>query len=249
MPTRNQSAAGGHDRIESNIPGQVATALARALDRTLDRAPLVEHRWPGSRMRYIADKAHLYSDGDPRSHVYKVMSGAVCLYRMLEDGRRQVIDFAFAGDLIGLGSGRLETCNAQALGETQLSGLPISTLMAAAKSDTRIALGLYEALSRELVATREHLMCLGHRGATERVATFLVILAHRNEMRGQASDVVTLPMSRTDIADFLGTTLETVSRTLTKLRVQGLIDIEQITTVRLVRKSKLVALAEGRERV
>ncbi len=68
-------------------------------------------------------------------------------------------------------------------------------------------------------------------------------------MRGLASDVVNLPMTRADIADFLGITIETVSRTLTKLRVQGLIDIEQITTLRLTKMSKLVALAEGRVRV
>lgn len=245
MLTRSQSVDGGNARDQSHASGHVITSLARSQAR----APLVEPEWPRSKWRDIADKAQLYSEGDPRSHVYKVMTGAICLYRMLEDGRRQVIDFAFAGDVIGLGSGRLETCNAQALGATQVSTLPIATLMAAAKSNTRIALGLYEALSREVFVAQEHLMCLGHRGATERVATFLVILSRRNELRGLASDVVTLQMSRSDIADFLGITIETVSRTLTKLRRQGLIDIEQITTLRLTKKSKLVALAEGRVRV
>ena len=245
MLTRYQSADGGTARNQSSAPDYATTALSRTRART----PLVEHEWPRSTLRLIADKAQLFNEGDPRTHVYKVMNGAICLYRMLEDGRRQVIDFAFEGDVVGLGSGRLETCNAQALNTTQVSGIPIATLMAAAKANTRIALGLYEALSREIVVAQEHLMCLGHRGATERVATFLVILSRRNELRGLGPDVVTLPMSRVDIADFLGITIETVSRTLTKLRVQGLIDIEQITTLRLTRMSKLVALAEGRERV
>lgn len=245
MLTRYQSAGSGTARHQLSTPDHATTAIAK----TLGRAPLAEHEWPSNKWRLIADKAHLYSEGDQRTHVYKVMDGAICLYRMLEDGRRQVIDFAFEGDVIGLGSGRIESCNAQALSATQVSGIPIATLMAAAKSNTRIALGLYEALSREIVVAQEHLMCLGHRGATERVATFLVILSRRNELRGLASDVVTLPMTRADIADFLGITIETVSRTLTKLRVQGLIDIEQITTLRLTRMSKLVALAEGRERV
>lgn len=92
-------------------------------------------------------------------------------------------------------------------------------------------------------------MCLGHRGATERVATFLLILSRRNMMRGLPPDVVDLPMSRADIADFLGITIETVSRTLTKLRLQGLIDFEQITTLRLTSISRLVALADDCERV
>ena len=245
MLTRHQSVDSGAARNQSSTPDHATTALAR----THARAPLVEQEWPRSNWRLIADKAHLYSEGDPRTHVYKVMHGALCLYRLLEDGRRQVIDFAFEGDVIGLGSGRQESCNAQALTATQVSGLPMATLMAAAKTNTRIAEGLYEALSREIVVAQEHLMCLGHRGATERVATFLVILSRRNELRGLASDVVNLPMTRADIADFLGITIETVSRTLTKLRVQGLIDIEQITTLRLTRMSKLVALAEGRVRV
>ena len=245
MFNKNQSADGDRGPTRSSDAGRVTTALARSLTPT----PLVEHEWPRSMRRYIADKGTLYSEGDPRTHVYKVMSGAICLYRMLEDGRRQVIDFAFDGDIIGLGSGRLETCNALAVRATQVSCLPIGTMLAAAKADTRIALGLYEALSRELVVAQEHLMCVGHRGATERVASFLVILSRRNVVRGHAPDVVELQMSRADIADFLGITIETVSRTLTKLRVQGLIDIEQITTLRLTSISGLVALAEGRTRV
>jgi len=199
---------------------------------SLSRTRLAEHEWPRSKRRFIAGKSHLYTEGDPRTHVYRILSGAICLYRMLEDGRRQVVDFAFTGDVIGLGAGQVESCNAQAVSPTHVSGLPIARLMTAAKADARIALGLYEALSREIAVAHEHLTCLGHRSATERVATFLVILSRRNEVRGLACDVVDLPMSRADIADFLGIRIETVSRTLSKLRIQGLIEIHQITKLR-----------------
>jgi CRP/FNR family transcriptional regulator len=101
-------------------------------------------------------------------------------------------------------------------------------LLKAAKRDAKVALRLYEALSRELVATREHLLCVGQRGASERLATFLVILSRRNETRGYDPETIKLPMTRADIADFLGVTIETVSRTFSKLRNQGLIEIDQV---------------------
>ncbi len=245
MLARSHTAVDDRRRVQSSDPGRAATISVRVPARSL----LVEDEWPRSKWRHLEEKSPLYSEGDPRTHVYRILSGAICLFRMLEDGRRQVIDFAFDGDIVGLGSGSLETSNAQALSATKVSCLPIARLMTAAKTNSRIALGLYEALSKEVVVAHEHLMCIGHRGATERVATFILMLSRRNETRGLAGDVVTLPMARVDIADFLGITIETVSRTLTRLKVQGLIDIEQITTLRLKDMSKLIALAEGRVRV
>jgi len=96
-------------------------------------------------------------------------------------------------------------------------------LLKAAKQDPEIALKLYEAISRELLATREHLLCLGQRGACERLAAFLVVLSRRNAARGADPRIVKLPMTRLDVADFLGLTIETVSRTLSKMKRQGLI--------------------------
>jgi CRP/FNR family transcriptional regulator, anaerobic regulatory protein len=122
-------------------------------------------------------------------------------------------------------------------------------LLKAAKRDAKVALGLYEALSRELVATREHVLCVGQRGASERLATFFVILSRRNEQRGNDPQTITLPMTRADIADFLGLTIETVSRTFSKLSRHGLIQIDQITTIRLRNTGKLQRLAEGNVRV
>ena len=191
----------------------------------------------------------MFCEGDPKTHIYQLVTGAVCLYRMLEDGRRQVIDFAFDEDIVGLGSGALSDYNAQALAATRVKCLPISAMLTAAKADGRVALGLYEALSRELLAAQAHLVCVGQRGATEKIATFLVMLSRRNEMRGRSPDTITLPMTRIDIADFLGMTIETVSRTLTKLKHQGLIEVDQIATIRLKNITRLVVIAEGCVRV
>ena len=210
---------------------------------------LADREWAGSKSRCIAAKAHLFSEGDAKTHIFQVVSGGLCLYRMLEDGRRQVIDFAFDGDIVGLGSGRLATCNAQALAATCANCLPIAVMLTAAKANARIALGLYEALSRELAVSHQHLRCVGQRGASERLATFLLMLSGRNVKRGQPPDTIRLLMARADIADFLGITIETVSRTLTRLKQLGLIEIEEITTLHLRNVAGLVALAEGGARV
>lgn len=231
-------------------------SLSECLQKAPSSHPTLQSRsrvgvreWSGTKTRDIAAKGHLFSEGNPRTHIYKLVSGSVCLYRMLEDGRRQVINFAFDEDIVGLASGPLSVCNAQALAATRVKCLPISAMLTAAKADARVALGLYEALSRELVAAHEHLLSVGQRGATEKLATFLVMLSRHNESRGRSPDTISLPMTRSDIADFLGITIETVSRTLTKLRRQGLIEIDQITTLHLKSMSRLVAIAEGGARV
>jgi CRP/FNR family transcriptional regulator, anaerobic regulatory protein len=209
----------------------------------------VEQHWVDGTLRDFEAKGHVFSVGDAKTHVYKVSSGAVCLYTFLTDGRRQIIEFAFEGDVIGLGSASAQACNAQAVISTRLQCLPIAALLRAARQDAEIALRLYEEISRELVATREHLLCVGQRGACERLATFLLVLSRRNEARGDDPEMINLPMTRIDIADFLGLTLETVSRTFSKMKRQGLFEIDQTTTIRLKDAGKLVRLADGGARL
>jgi CRP/FNR family transcriptional regulator len=236
----------------TNNSRSLAASLQRASPSHLTSTSHREvgiREWPRCKTRNIAAKGHLFIEGNSRTHIYKIVSGSVCLYRMLEDRRRQVINFSFDQDIVGLGSGPFSACNAQALTETRVKCLPITAILTAAKADPRVALGLYEALSRELLAAHEHLLSVGQRGASERLTTFLVMLSRRNEMRGRSGATIDLPMSRADIADFLGITIETVSRTLTKFRQQRLIEIDQITTLHLKSMSRLVAIAEGGARV
>ncbi len=196
-------------------------------------------------LRRVEAKEHLFADGDKKAFVYLVLTGAICLYKILPDGRRQVIDFAYPGDLIGLGSGPVETLNAQATVATRVKCLPLGTLHKAAAQDPRIALHLYEALSREITAMHEHLISVGQRSATERLVGFLMALSQRNETQGSDPETVELPMTRADIGDFLGLTIETVSRTFSKLKAAGLIEIDQGTTIRLVDTLRLASLADG----
>jgi CRP/FNR family transcriptional regulator len=164
---------------------------------------------------------------------------------MLPDGRRQVVDFAYPGDLIGLGALGEHTVSAQVTETSRLTAFPIASVHEVARHDLSLGLKLYEAMSQELMAARELLITVCQRTASERIAAFLLALSRRNRRRGSTVDEIVLPMTRTDIADFLGLTIETVSRTLTKLRVDGFIDIEQCILVTIRDHVGLTRVAGG----
>lgn len=195
--------------------------------------------------RIINARDHIYREGDAAAHVYKVESGHVCIYRMVPDGRRQVLDFAYPGDIIGLGELGLHAANAQATTKVRLRCIPVSHLLEIARTDARAGVLLYDALAQELQAARELLFTVSQRTAAERVAAFLAALSRRNARRHEDPCQIVLPMTRADIADYLGLTIETVSRTFTKFRHEGLIDLEQFILVTLLNPDGLETLAAG----
>jgi CRP/FNR family transcriptional regulator len=201
----------------------------------------------GGATRIVNRKEHIFFEGDVVSHIYKVEAGHVCIYRLLADGRRQVVDFAFPGDFIGLGASGRHALNAQATERTCLRCLPVTELRNVVIENPQLGLELYEAIASELGATRELLMSVSHRTAQERIAGFLLALSQRNARHGEDAATIVLPMTRTDIADFLGLTIETVSRTFSKLRSEGLINLEQCILVTVLDHDKLKAIAEGTE--
>ena len=172
-------------------------------------------------------------------------AGHVCIYRLLADGRRQVLDFAFPGDFIGLGVVGQHTTNAQATERMRLRSLPLSDLRNIVRDDPRLGLALYEAMSKELTSARDLLLSVSHRSAQERVAGFLLALSHRNARRGEDADTIVLPMTRADIGDYLGLTIETVSRIFGRFRECGLIDVEQCIIVTIKDRIALIEMAEG----
>ena len=196
-------------------------------------------------VRVIDAKEHLFCEGDPASYVYLVEAGHACIYRMMSDGRRQVIDFAYPGDVIGLGALGTHAANAQATVKTWVRCVPIATLHETAYRDACLAIKLYKALSQELLAAREHVFTVSKCSATERVAAFLLALSRRNARRGENAAELVLPMTRADIADFLGLTIETVSRTFSKVRASGLIDIEHCILVTIRDLDELADVATG----
>lgn len=207
--------------------------------------PSLEARLAVAPVRRVAAREHLWCSGDPRSHVYRVETGAIAIYAVMPDGRRHVVEFALPGDLIGLGMTAAHSFNAQALQDTRLRSVGIATFNQIVREDPRLGLKLYEELSRELAAARAQLMMVSKRVSGERVASFLLALSKRNADRGEAADVLKLPMRRLDIADFLGLTIETVSRTFTRLKKDGLVELGPGALVTITNREGLEAMAEG----
>ena len=190
-------------------------------------------------------REHVFFEGDPITHIYQVEHGTVCLYKTLHDGRRQIVDFAHAGDFIGLGAGGDHVFNAQAITLTRLRCLPAGALHEVAYHNPGIGMQLYRALSDQLLAARDLLLTVGQRNATERLAALLLALSRRNERNGANSAQIALCMTRADIADFLSLTIETVSRTFTKLRQSGIIELAHSSLVVIKDRHALEQLAAG----
>ncbi|MEZ5855139.1 MAG: helix-turn-helix domain-containing protein [Hyphomicrobiaceae bacterium] len=199
----------------------------------------------GAPSRTLNTKEHLFCECDEASHVYLVEAGLICVYRMIADGRRQVLDFAYPGDVIGLGALDVHTANAQASGRSRVRSLSRKALHDIAARVPELGSRLFEALAQELVATREHLFVVSQCNAAERLASFLLTSARRSARRGNDPHELVLPMMRADIADYLGLTIETVSRTFSKFRQDGLIDIEQCVLVTILDLDGLAKVAAG----
>jgi len=156
----------------------------------------------------------VYGEGEPADYIYKVISGTVRTYKVLNDGRRQIGAFYLPGDMFGLESGAAHAFSAEAITSAKVMMIRRSTVAALAARDNSVAQQLLAMTGRELARVQDHLTLL-IKTAQERVAGFLLEMAER----AQKSTEVELPMSRQDIADYLGLTIETVSRTLTQLEV------------------------------
>lgn len=154
----------------------------------------------------------IYGEGEPADYIYKVIGGAVRTYKILSDGRRQVGAFYLPGDIFGLELGEEHDYSAEAVEVSKVLVVKRSVLMSLAGRDSRTANELWTLTRRELQRVQDHVLLL-IQSAQERVAGFLLEMARRNPEANE----VQLPMSRQDIADYLGLTIETVSRTLTNL--------------------------------
>ena len=198
-------------------------------------------------LRRVEAKGFVFTEGDPATHVYQVETGAVALYKVFTDGRRQIVGFAYPGDFIGLGVPGEYPMYAQAIKLTRLRCLPVAALHQFAARDPLIGFKLYEALAGELATTRELVFTKGRRGAMQRVVSFLLAFSRRNGENGHDSPCVDLPMTRTDIGDFLSLSVETVSRTFMNLRMRGLIELPCTNLVKLVDIEQLQSIADGEE--
>jgi len=179
--------------------------------------------------RYAAG-AHLFYEGDPADYVYEIQSGAVRLTRVLETGCRQVIAFGLPGDIVGFPDGGLHHTECDALTPVVVIAHR-RTALEAGEGDPKTHQRLFHAALREISTMQDHLMMLARKSALEKVASFLIALSQRIGRCNGTVTAVDLPMSRTDIADFLGLAIETVSRTFSQLRQLGAIVLETPQTI------------------
>src|SRR5215470_11408919 len=162
--------------------------------------------------------SEIYGENEPADYLYKVISGTVRTYRILSDGRRQIGAFYLPGDIFGLEVGAEHHFSAEAITDAKVLVIKRSALVSLANRDGDVARQLWSFTARELQRVQDHVLLL-IKSAQQRVASFLLEMADRLAN----AETVELPMSRQDIADYLGLTIETISRTLTQLELEAAI--------------------------
>lgn len=213
MPSISQS------RLDRRVTPP-APAFSRAAEGSVEITGIVRNYHRGQ---------EVFGQGERADHVYKVVRGAVRCFKTLADGRRQICDFALPGDVFGLEPGSDHGVTAEAIAESAIVAARRNTVVDNAADPIAAARGLARLMMTDLQRNRDHIVTLGRRAAAERVVVFLLELAER--LGG--GDTVELPMSRQDMADYLGLTIETVSRTLTHLESDGLIAMKCCRSVTL----------------
>jgi CRP/FNR family transcriptional regulator, anaerobic regulatory protein len=182
-----------------------------------------------------------------------IVSGVVKLTKMLADGRQQIVGLQFASDFLGRPYRPRAPYFAEAATDVELCCFPIADFNKVLKATPELEHRLFETTLDELDAARDWMLILGQKTAQEKVASFIYLLARRTEQTGCAHSRfeesheirITLPLTRADMGDFLGLTIETVSRQMTKLKQQGIIKLDGLRTIVVPDVRRLAMIAES----
>jgi len=177
----------------------------------------------------------IYGEDESAEYVYQIIRGAVRTYKLLSDGRRQIGAFHLPGDVFGLEPGSNHRLAAEAIVDTTVRLVNRRSLDQAAASNAQVSHKLWTMTAGELRHAEEHMLLLGRKSAIERVATFLLEMDRRLAVAG----LMALPMCRRDIGDYLGLTLETVSRALSKLNDEGVLGFSGARQIELRNRQRL----------
>jgi CRP/FNR family transcriptional regulator, nitrogen fixation regulation protein len=186
-------------------------------------------------------RTEIVHEDDPADRFYKVMTGTVCTYKILTDGRRQIGSFYSPGDVFGLESSDGHGLAAETITNVKVLVIRKRALGALAKRNALIAMELLQLTARELARAQDRVLLLSAKSAQERVVGFLFEMSKRGS---SAENTVELPMSRQDIADYLGLTIETVSRTLWSLENSGAIEISTRRRIAFRDRSALMRMQQ-----
>lgn len=195
-----------------------------------------------SHLVHIAPKSTLFLQDELADSVFNINEGVVRLYKLLPDGRRQIVGFALPGDFLGMGPGERYSFSADAIAPVVACRFSRTAFQRYVENKPHFLRRMNEFANRDLNLAHDQMLLLGRRSADEKVASFLVGWRDRLERHGLPSKTLPLPMSRQDIADFLGLTIETVSRTFTRLERDKVIIIVP-GGVRLLDFKRVEALA------
>jgi len=234
---------------EDSLPADHACAgcpvRGSAICSVLDCNQLAELRSLGSTISLGRGEA-LFHEGDPASRVFSLTSGSLRLYKLLPDGRRQVTSFLYPGDFLGIALGSECAFTAEALEKSELCCFPRKRFSAFGNRHPMLESELYRVASHELAVAQDQILLLGRKTAAERFATFLEQLASRSgdKIDGH-TQTIRLPMSRSDIADYLGLTKETISRVIGLFRNHRLVRLERMNRIQLLDRERLQLVAAG----
>jgi len=190
----------------------------------LDNAELRELEHLGRHVHFASCET-VFAQEEMTTSFYNLREGIMRLYKLLPDGRRQIVGFALPGDFLGLAASPRHSLSADAIGPVALCQFSRSAFARFSEGRPDLLRRINELAVRELGHAQDHMVLLGRRSADEKVATFLISWRDRLVQGMGPSRTVLLPMSRQDIADYLGLTIETVSRTFTKFERDGVIAI------------------------
>ena len=231
--------------LESGHPCFGCTVRDRALCTVLDRDDLATYRRLGWTAR-LSQGQTLFHEGDPATRVFTITRGTLKLYTLLPDGRRQVTGFLFPGDFLGISLDEQHAVSAEALDEVQLCAFSRNRFGAFVEGHPAMERQLYCVAANELSAARQQMVLLGRKSALERLASFFLQQLERAERTGgEKASSFDLPMSRSDIADYLGLTKETISRSLAQLRDLRLVRLVTLDRVMVLDRAGLALLADG----
>lgn len=226
-------------------PCQGCEVRDKAVCGVLDRARLEKFRSLGWTLKLSSGQA-LFHEGDPATRVFTLTRGTLKLYKLLADGRRQVTGFLHPGDFLGISVDDEHAFSAEALEESQLCWFPRGRFDDFVEEQPTMERELYRMAAHELAAAQQQFVLLGRKTASERLASFLLLLDERAELsNGVGAAMVRLPMSRSDIADYLGLTKETVSRVMSALKRDRIIRLESLDLIQILDRDRLEHLAEA----
>lgn len=186
----------------------------------------------------------IFTEGDDLDYYYNVAKGVIRIQRIMPDGRRTVLDFLYTKDFLGLNASGQYSYSAEAITEVELCAFPRAKLQRMFQETPKMESRLLGMYAEKLISSQNQLADLARKSPKERLATFLLALSKRPSL-SRGGNSYRIPMTREDISDFLGLTIETVSRTFSTFSKEGLIKIDQRKIITLLELDKIRDLAEG----